>query len=110
MHTLHIVRIQADLTGIKDLNEHQVTSSGYQGCLHFLKTHGEKLGDAPHGGGVFLIRHAVLLQFFLACHASHPTIQVEVFSLQESDWQLVPPTSEEAPLGTAARHRVPRAS
>lgn len=110
MHTTHIVRIQADIGSITDHTPQQVASSDYSGCLHFLETHGEKLGGAPHGGGTFLVSHEVLLQFFLGCRTLHPTFQVEVFSLQESERQLVPPTSEKLPPHEAARYRVPRAS
>ncbi len=110
MHTSHIVRIQADLGSITDVPSGRVASSDYSDCLHFLETHGEKLGGAPHGGGTFLVAHEVLLQFFLGCRTLHPTFQVEVFSLQESEKQLVPPTSEGPPPHAAVRYRVPRAS
>ena len=110
MHTLHVVRLHADLGSITDGNVQRVVQADYQNALGFLDSRGEKLGDVPLGGGIFLVSHEVLLQFFLGCRTNHPTFQLEVFSLQESEKQLVPPTSGEPELRGAARFRVPRAS
>ena len=110
MHSLHIVRLHADIGSITDANAERVAHADYQNALGFLGSRGEKLGDAPLGGGVYLVSHEVLLQFFLGCRTNHPTFQLEVFSLQESEKQLVPPTSGEPELRGVARFRVPRAS
>lgn len=109
IHTSHIIRFQADISSISDGTD-QVASSDYNSAIGFLSKHGESLSSVTHGGGVFLLPHLGLLQFFRECRLHHPKFQIEVFSLLPSEQQLIPPTDGEPKHLSVERFRVPRAS
>lgn len=89
-HTPHIVRITADIGSITVMNREQVARGQYAACINYLRSNAEQIGVAPFDGGLFLVSHEGLLRFLASQPTYDPVIQIEVFSLQGEEAQIVP--------------------